>query len=268
MLPPFVPPSARVSTETLPLITDFVMDRIEQPFDTSFHMNGDDEAGVVATLPSIDEFLRDTPEIDVNAETPDDEFVQRTSRSPWGTYEAQHEVSGLSATAYPSIPAAALQPDLMPVERRTPPSGAEDAIVNEVAEPVEAWEASAASVSPAKPLLGSTSPVPQSPNGPEAPAAQLSPEVWVAEERDAFDWHGVANLTVAPADAQRAADDWSTTEWERSSGSVQDHVAALVAQVARRVRNGELEILGSKQMGTEAALVAVLSALLSEPGRQ
>ncbi|MEO8944967.1 MAG: hypothetical protein ABI338_00610, partial [Gemmatimonadaceae bacterium] len=103
---------------------------------------------------------------------------------------------------------------------------------------------------------------------PEAPAAQLSPEVWVAEERDAFDWHGVANLTVAPADAQRAADDWSTTEWERSSGSVQDHVAALVAQVARRVRNGELEILGSKQMGTEAALVAVLSALLSEPGRQ
>ena len=269
MLPPFVPPSARVSTETLPLITAFVMDRTEQSFDNSFDMSGGSEAVAVAALPSIDEFLRDVPNVDAHAETPDDEFVQRTSRSPWGTYEAQHEVSGVSATAQPSIPAAALlQPDLMPVERRTPPSGAEGAILNETTEPAEAWEASAASVRKSEPLPDSSTTGSKSPTEREASVTQPSPEVWVEEERDAFDWHGVANLTVAPAEAQRAADEWSATEWERSSGSVQDHVASLVAQVARRVRSGELEIQGSKQMGTEAALVAILSALLSEPGRE
>jgi hypothetical protein len=42
----------------------------------------------------------------------------------------------------------------------------------------------------------------------------------------------------------------------------------MLAQVSRRVRSGELEVQGSKQMGSEAALVAALSALLAESAKQ
>jgi hypothetical protein len=265
MLPPFVPPSARVATEILPSITEFVVDRVEHSFDSSFGMGGV-EAGGVATLPSIDEFVRHDRTPGVGAETVEDEFVQRTSRSPWGTYEAQHAVSGAPAAPTPSTPAASLEPDLVPVERRTPPSGSEDAIVNEIAEPAEAWAASAAGGSAVAGAIQESAPAPETAQ--PATPTPIASEVWVAEERDAFDWHGVANLAVPPAEEQRAAEEWSSTEWERSSGSVQDHIASLVAQVARRVRSGELEVQGSKQMGPEAALVAVLSALLAEPGRK
>ncbi len=271
MLPPFVPPSARATSETLPSITEFVVDRVDQSdrgersFENSFSVEGNAESGGIATLPSIDEFVHHAPESATRTETDEDEFIQRTSRSPWGTYEAESVVSGASAA--PAVVPENLEPDLMPIERRTPPSGSEDAIVNEIAEPPDAWAASAAGRS------GVDESEPQAPSEP-APSAeptgaptQLPAEVWVDEERDAFDWHGVASLAVPPAEEQRAAEEWSTTEWERSSGSVQDHVASLVAQIARRVRSGELEVQGSKHMGPEAALVAVLSALLAEPGR-
>lgn len=260
MLPPFVPPAARVSSETLPLITEFVVDRVEHSFESSFDISGTGGAVATATLPSIDEFVRDepqgAPEIEPeSAGGADDEFMQRTSRSPWGTYEAQHEVSGTPAAPLASTPAAALEPDLVPVDRHAP-SGSEDAIVNEIAEPAEAWAASA-SKAPAEP---SPEPIP--------PHAPIAPEVWVAEERDAFDWHAVSSLTVPPAEEQRAAEEWSATEWDRSSGSMQDHIAAQLAAVSRRVRSGELEVRGSKQMGAESALVAVLAALLAEQGRK
>lgn len=252
MLPPFVPPSARVASENLPLITEFVIDRVERSFGSSFSLSGETEAGSVATLPSIDEFVRDGADASNEAPVGYDEFVQRTSRSPWGTYEAQHEVKGnAEAPSSGLAKAAALEPDLLLGDHRNVSSGSHDAIVNEVAEPADAWTASAASkhVDAAAP-------------------STAAPEVWVAEERDAFDWHAAANLATPPAEAQRAADEWSSTEWERSSGSVQDHVAALLAQVSRRVRSGELEVQGSKQMGSEAALVATLAALLAESARK
>ena len=266
MLPPFVPPAARVTTETLPSITEFVVDRVEQSFDSSFSLEGSADAGV-ATLPSIEEFVLHPPDSDVSAETGEDEFVQRTTRSPWGTYEEQNAVSGAPGAPAPPVPGA-LEPDLMAVERRTPPSGSEDAIVNEVAEPADAWAASAARGLAVDETVNEVSKPSEPSSKSVAATTPVAPEVWVAEERDAFDWHGVANLAVPPAEEQRAAEEWSSTEWERSSGSVQDHVASLVAQVARRVRAGELEVQGSKHMGPEAALVAVLSALLAEPGRK
>jgi hypothetical protein len=264
MLPPFVPPAARVSSETLPLITEFVVDRVEHSFESSFSTSGESGGAIAtATLPSIDEFLRDEPE---SARDADHEFMQRTSRSPWGTYEARHEVSGAPGAPLPATPAAALEPDLLPIEdHRAPPSGAEDAIVNEIAEPADAWAATAGgNVEEASADTREAEPA-------AAEAAVSSPaasEVWVSEERDAFDWHAVANLAVPPAEEQRAAEEWSSTEWDRSSGSMQDHIAAQLAQVSRRVRSGELEVRGSKQMGPEAALVAALAALLSEQGRK
>ncbi len=265
MLPPFVPPSVRVSSETLPLITEFVVDRVERSFGSSFEPASTSAVAAVAavvTLPSIDEFVRRDP---VGAAHADDEFVKRTSRSPWGAYEAQHEVSGSPAPVEPA--SATVQPDLL-LDAHHSHLGAADAVVNETAGGAEAWAASAARghgesrVSAAS--ASSAAPVSNTPPAP----SQIAPEVWVAEERDAFDWHAAANLAVPPAEERRAAEEWSSTEWERSSGSVQDHVAALLAQVSRRVRAGELEVIGSKQMGPEAALVAVLAALLAEPGRQ
>ena len=264
MLPPFVPPSARVSNETLPLITEFVVSHVEQSFGKSFNTSGDSAGAVVATLPSIDEFVREAPHV---AEKTPDEFIQRTSRSPWGTYEALHEVSGTAQPAPVASTGAALEPDLLATEYQKH-SGSEDAIVNETVEPAEAWAASAAGA-------GAETATPKRIVAPEESVSDTrqaptpgTPEVWVAEERDAFDWHGVANLAVPAAEDQRAAEEWSATEWERSSGSVQDHVAALLAQVSRRVRSGELEVQGSKQMGPESALVAALAALLSETGKK
>lgn len=260
MLPPFVPPAARVSSETLPLITEFVVDRIEHSFESSFNLSGGSGAVATATLPSIDEFVLHEPE---SAQRADDEFMQRTSRSPWGTYEAEHEVD--HGTPLPATPAAALEPDLLPIDdHHAPASGSQEAIVNETAEPADAWAATAGSGS--EPTASATPDA-----GSAAQAAHpspVAPEVWVSEERDAFDWHAVANLTVPPAEEQRAAEEWSSTEWDRSSGSMQDHIAAQLAQVSRRVRSGELEVRGSKQMGPEAALVAALAALLSEQGRK
>lgn len=271
MLPPFVPPSARVASENLPLITEFVIDRVEHSFENSFSIPGEtgtddaSQSGAVATLPSIDEFVRHEPD-EKAADTPEDtvddaEFVQRTSRSPWGTYEAQHEVATGAESA---PPAHTLEPDLL-LDRHGRHSGSPDAIVNEVVEPADAWAVSAASTRiDAAPAESAEEAVTE----PAAAPSTAASEVWVAEERDAFDWHAAANLAVPPADARRAADEWSSTEWERSGGSLQDHVANLLVQVSKRVRSGELEVQGSKQMGNEAALVAVLAALLGESAKQ
>lgn len=268
MLPPFVPPSARVASENLPLITEFVIDRVEHSFESSFSLSheADAEAGGVATLPSIDEFVRDETPLSDEASgeassTGEEEFVQRTSRNPWGTYEATHQVAENVEPLSPEPVHAALEPDLLVGGHHDASPGSHDAIVHEVAEPADAWAASAASAhSDAAPAISASE---------EAAApSTAAPEVWVAEERDAFDWHAAANLATPPAEAQRAADEWSSTEWERSSGSVQDHIAAQLAQLSRRVRSGELEVQGSKQMGNEAALVAVLAALLAESARK
>jgi len=271
MLPPFVPPSARAAGENLPPITDFVIGNVEQSFESSFGMAPEQEDGGVATLPSIQEFVVDAhtdahtdAHADDHAEASgadDDEFVQRTSRNPWGAYEAKHEVAG-EVSETPDVPAAArLEPDLL-LDHHQP--GSRDAVVNEIVEPVDAWTASAAPSRSDAASSGASEASPEPGSDESEEASTAAPEVWVSEERDAFDWHAAANLAVPPAEAQRAADEWSSTEWDRSNGSVQDHIATLLAQISRRIRSGELEVQGSRQMGTEAALVAALSALLAE----
>jgi hypothetical protein len=251
------------------MITEFVVDRVEQSFDSSFDTSGAAVGLAVATLPSIDDFVRsDSAQsaAESGAATSQDEFVSRTSRSPWGTYEASH--AGAEAADEPVPASASLEPDLHPTESHTPPAGSEDAVVNEIVEPAEAWAASAAGGEAATPSPERDESAAKTSEPVSAGAAQPAPEVWVDEERDAFDWNAVASLTVPPAEEQRAAEEWSSTEWERSSGSVQDHVATLLAQVSRRIRAGELEVQGSKQMGAEAALVAVLGALLAESAKK
>ena len=46
------------------------------------------------------------------------------------------------------------------------------------------------------------------------------------------------------------------------------NVSTLLAQISRRVRSGELEVQGSKQMSAESALVAALGALLAESAKK
>ena len=265
MLPPFVPPAARVSTESLPLITEFVADHVEHPFDRAGASFGS-RRPEVAVLPSIDEFVLDGSRPRAAAT----EFVQRTSRNERGMYEARHEVAGTAATAPPAPARQTLEPDLL--LQHHAPSGAEDAVVNEVAERADAWAASAAQASAeAKPSAPPSPALPERPEvAPAAPAAApaaaaaAAPEVWVAEERDAFDWQAVASLAEPPAEERRAAEEWSSTEWERSGGTLQEHVAGVLAQISRRVRSGELQIQGGREMTPESVLVAVLGAMLAE----
>ncbi|MDQ6737668.1 MAG: hypothetical protein M3Z30_08205 [Gemmatimonadota bacterium] len=270
MLPPFVPPSVRIASESLPLITEFVVDRVERSFGNpspNFASFGSSQDSGVATLPSIDEFIVDASEEPSLGESED--FVRRTSRSASGAYEATQEAPGATQyapnTSAPTAPADVVED---PVEADTllgghrPPVGSSDAIVNETVEDVAAWEASAA----VETRQDSAALRPDATSGAEEPSApsQNAPEEWVAQERDAFDWKSVASLAVPPAEDQRAAEEWSSTEWDKGGGTLQDHVSSLLSQIARRVRSGELEIQGSRQMGTEAALVSVLAALLAE----
>ena len=274
MLPPFVPPSVRIASESLPLITEFVVDRVERSFGNpspNFASFGSSQDSTVATLPSIDEFIVDASGERAKGESED--FVRRTSRSASGAYEATHEAPGATQYApYTSAPPAPADVGQDPVEADTllggqrPRIGSSDAIVNETVEDVGAWEASAAGET----RQDTSALRPDTTSGAEEPPApsQNAPEEWVAEERDAFDWKSVASLAVPPAEDQRAAEEWSSTEWDKGGGTLQDHVSSVLSQIARRVRSGELEIQGSRQMGTEAALVSVLAALLAESGKK
>ncbi|MDQ2890890.1 MAG: hypothetical protein M3R65_10135 [Gemmatimonadota bacterium] len=271
MLPPFVPPSARASSESLPLITEFVVDRgghpFERPYPASFDAAGTD--GGVATLPSIDEFLM-VAAAPANWTVPaPDEFVHKTSRAPSGAYEASEQAGTEAHIAPVAITAAALEVDML-LPTHPAPVGSEDAILNQTVERAEDWEASASSNEPSPPAETPASKDEPSGGASESgqPMPPHAPEEWIARERDAFDWHSVASLAVPPAEEARAAEEWSSTEWDRSSASVEDHISGLLAQVARRVRSGELEVQGSRQMGVEAALVSVLAALLAESAKK
>ncbi len=270
MLPPFVPPSARISTEDLPLITEFVVTRTERSFEapTAFDIDRPTRPeAATAALPSIDEFVMAPASVATQDGEPNehDEFVQKTSRSSSGTYEASRERREAASAPPQTSSADALGADILLVGHHAP-TGSEDAVVNQTVEPLDAWTASASGG--ARPTGDQSTGKRTGADDNRTPAAsQSAPEEWVSQERDAFDWKSAANLAVQPADEQRAAEEWSSTEWDRTGGTMQDHVAAMLANVARRVRSGELEVQGSKQMGTEAALVSVLAALLAESSK-
>ena len=101
---------------------------------------------------------------------------------------------------------------------------------------------------------------------PEHPAEQQAPEAahpaqWMQQERDAFDWHGVATLASKQNEEQRAADEWASTNWDTSTLPT-DHIAAVLLKLAKRVQKGELRVDADRGMSPEAILAAALSALL------
>ncbi|MGI8548422.1 MAG: hypothetical protein ACR2M1_14025 [Gemmatimonadaceae bacterium] len=305
MLPPFVPPSARVSTQPLPLITEFVLDRGEQPVEQSFTVEQWEPPAPAsfeteATLPSIDEFLLESPiENDIApAGTPpqmeDSTEAPFLAQSPVPTEE-------MPEPAAPEMVAAeTVETALATDEHATDEQASDEQATDEQASDEQASDEQASheqasdeqasdeqaadaqaadeQVTADESAFGQSAPVESEAEavpqiGPEdvaraapEPATEAGSESWVGDERDSFNWQRAANL-AAPADNERrASDDWSSTNWERPSSSSQDHVVALLGQIARRVRSGELHVHASHNMSAEAVLAAVLVALLAEPG--
>lgn len=275
MLPPFVPPSARVANAPLPMITEFVIDRVDHSREATlvatpeFTPQRERPRAFGEELPSIDDFLW-RPRL---ADEPD-------ALGPIGATAAQDGIPADLPQEHAPIPSGTLafvEPELEDAH----PAGVPAPIVNDEATEGAAWSAAAADAALEAREVGGAPPEVDEPSGeaeaaltpasevPHQPVAPQGTDSWVTEERDAFDWQGVASLAAGPDEERRAAEDWSSTQWEKSSpDAAQDHVAGLLSQVARRVRSGELTVQGSRQMTPEAALAAVLAALLSDQGSE
>jgi hypothetical protein len=304
MLPPFVPPSARVPAESLPLITEFVIDRSEHASATATIAAPEPEIAHpaapestqprtwtnedVSALPSIDEFLMERP-----AATGAEHAAAPTAES--------HGEADTEAMRSADVPAAGIAPAELEREEGEPIPAAQSEIIlpehshdaSEVKESVppgarfndeaggaeaeapgvtmeEAWEASA--VSPAVAGQESAQRAHEHDEwGTTAEAGTAAPTEpdaqWVAEERDAYDWRSVGTIAAGPDEARRASEAWEGTEWEPRRSPEQEQLATALVQLARRVRAGELRPDVPANATIEASLAALLAALLANGGR-
>ncbi|MGK2933870.1 MAG: hypothetical protein ACSLFE_01330 [Gemmatimonadaceae bacterium] len=123
---------------------------------------------------------------------------------------------------------------------------------------------------PREPVLESiewTSPFAATEMAPEA-ADREQTGAWILEEWEQYDWKKAATLTADPnvAAAQQA---WGDLDWERDAAERSterqrppEMVATLLEGIAQRIRAGDLQVRGTPGMTDEAALTAVLAALL------
>jgi hypothetical protein len=91
---------------------------------------------------------------------------------------------------------------------------------------------------------------------------------WILEEWEQYDWTKAATLTGDP-DVVAAQDAWGDLDWERDSAArgaararPPEMVATILEGIARRIRSGDVRVNGTPGMTEEAALTAVLAALL------
>lgn len=302
MLPPFVPPSARVPSESLPLITEFVIDRSEQASATATAVAPPEaEASTaprtwtnedVGALPSIDEFLMERPAA---------RHVEQSAEAPAETAEAGRREADTEAMRPADVPAAGIPPAELEREEGEPIPPAQSEIelpeisvdASEVKESVppgarfndeaadaqveapgitmgEAWEASAVSPAVAGEEMAHAAAEHDEwgPNADEdAGGTGKGDAEWVSQERDAYDWQSVGTIAAGPDEARRAAEAWEGTEWEPRRTPEQDQVATALVQLARRVRAGELRIDVPANATVEASLAALLAALLADGDR-
>jgi hypothetical protein len=161
----------------------------------------------------------------------------------------------------------------IPASEETPPGAVfnDESGKAEVSTPgvtaAEAWTASSMSAAAAGAESVAEGGATEEPAAPAPTATGAPAEEWVADERDAFDWQRMAGLAASPDEARRAADDWAATSWDRGHRSEQEHVAAALVQIARRIRAGELKVEVAQQATAEASLAAVLAALLADGDR-
>lgn len=289
MLPPFVPPSARAATEALPLITEFVRHPVEHSSGrfwkgenqlstivaepevadhhevvTAAEVGAAPEAALDVALPSITEFLADLPAR--TAAGAPSVPVDRPLRSWHHVPENVAQLSDPETLPEPVEDVPVI--NAIPIVNEYASSVAEHRVtsVDHVDAPVE----TAAPVDLATQASLDMESEREAPGVHTVPTSETEPEVagapeakWIAEERNSFDWQSLANLAAARQNEERRAeDDWATTTWDRKAQSESEQVAALLNQVVRRVRTGELKVEATRGMSAESALAATLAALL------
>lgn len=228
MLPPFVPPAARAPAESLPLITEFVLDPADRVAGAA--PAGEAAAGAVSE-----------PLVATEVVAQGEDWRDR------GSFAAPEAEEIL-----PSITEFVLE--------REPVGGREEAPTPAVAEVVAEEPAPVempAAVAPVEAAVPEMVPEPAA-----EPEAEVAANGWVTEERDAFDWSGLARLTPESDEERRAADDWSRTEWQVPASAATERAAQALMQLARRIRAGELQVEIERDMSPEAVLASVLATLL------
>lgn len=100
------------------------------------------------------------------------------------------------------------------------------------------------------------------------PAEREKSGAWILEEWEQYDWKKAATLTADP-DIVAAQQAWGDLDWEgdehvraSSRQRAPEIVATILEGIARRIRSGDVRVSGSPGMTDEAALTAVLAALL------
>lgn len=220
LLPPFVPPSARIPVAPNPLATS-VSSPSELPAATlSSSQISQDIETLQASQNTVPQLETVETVVEYSASLPSiEEFVLRAPYE--GTAEEPVFVSTTPTTHIP-----------------------ESIVLRDGTELVQLGGLSSASLA-------------------EEPAG------WVAEERDSFDWNAVAQLAaqaepLTEDEAARAEAEWLATDWGAIDKSSNEQVASILMKLAKRIKAGQLEVDVQKQATTEAALISVLSALLSK----
>lgn len=291
MLPPFVPPSARKANDRLPSINDFVVEPQTKPVEQAVAAplaagiqnaitgSSSDETPLVGPpgIPGVGGGSESREIESGSGETVGEVVAGFASRAP--------EASDACNVVRPVIEYSNSLPSIEEFVARAPyvataPEAVSGVSVNESEFVQIGLSSRIESEVQAEPQVvehpvtaikteGDTTIV--TPQGGAVPATDATASNdWVDAERDSFDWQSVANLATPPAetlldDEQRAADAWMSTDWSTPSSSPTEHIASVLLQLARRVRSGELEVDAPRGTSTEAAVAAVLTALLSQP---
>lgn len=104
-----------------------------------------------------------------------------------------------------------------------------------------------------------------------APAPARAPvdydsEGWAIDEWQSYDWHSLAHLGRPSNDRLTPEEAWSPEPWPVSitadPGPSADEVAAALDDIAQRIRSGELPIDQFRSSPPEAAMAAVIAAML------
>lgn len=123
---------------------------------------------------------------------------------------------------------------------------------------------------PREPVLESiewTSPFAATEVAPE-PREREQTGAWILEEWEQYDWKKAATLTADP-DVAAAQQAWGDLDWESDAEERNatrqrppEMVATILEGIAQRIRAGDVQVNGTPGMTDEAALTAVLAALL------
>ena len=91
-------------------------------------------------------------------------------------------------------------------------------------------------------------------------------EGWAISGWQSYDWHSLAHLGRPPNDRMTPEEAWNPEPWPVSitadPGPSADEVAAALDDIAQRIRSGELPIDQFRSSPPEAAMAAVIAAML------